>query len=27
LTWLPDEVALAVYVKLHGEQVARGSRW
>jgi excinuclease ABC subunit C len=26
LSWLPDEVALAVYVKLHGEQVARGSR-
>jgi excinuclease ABC subunit C len=26
LSWLPDEVALAVYVKIHGEQMTRGSR-
>ena len=25
LSWLPDDVALAVYGKIHGERVGRGS--
>jgi excinuclease ABC subunit C len=26
LKWLPDDVALAVHAKIHGERVTRGSR-